>query len=219
MHLCLENHLKNLVALWQGQYKDLDEGRENYCIPNHVWERIGQETALAGNMIPSTFGHCTPNIWSRKHIFTAKDWFYCPKYYNHFMKFNSILKQTIQYSLKEQDIEELEQDVIQYVKEYERYVCFAFVSFFVKTTHPIIAFITSSQLTAFPPAPSLYMHLSISQMTFETTVHPVTIGPSSWNSGAVHYYWQSSHKKSLSPVLHCGSTKLHRCLRPSINST
>ena len=63
MHLCLENHLKNLVALWQGQYKDLDKGRENYCIPNHVWERIGQETALAGDMIGSTFGHCGQDSW------------------------------------------------------------------------------------------------------------------------------------------------------------
>src|SRR5258708_17249855 len=37
MHLCIENHLKNLVALWQGQYKGLDEGRENYCIPDNIW--------------------------------------------------------------------------------------------------------------------------------------------------------------------------------------
>ena len=87
------------------------------------------------------------------------------------------LKQTIQYSLKEQDIQELEQDVIQYVKEYERYICFAFVSKLLCQDNSFhCSIITSSQLTAFPPAPSPYMHLSISQMTFETMVHPVTIG-------------------------------------------
>jgi hypothetical protein len=134
MHLCLENHSKNLVALWQGKYKALDEGRESYCIPDNVWERIGQETALAGDTMPSSFCHRTPNIWTEKHIFTAEDWafwvihiapyvlrnrFSCPKYYKHFMKFNLILKRTIQYSLMEQDLDELEHDIIEYVKEYE----------------------------------------------------------------------------------------------------
>ena len=151
--------------------------------------------------------------------YVLKDQFYHPKYYKHFMKFNSILKWTIQYSLKEQDIEELEQDVIQYVKEYKRYVCFAFVSKLLCQDNSFHYSIYYQFSTTFPPAPSPYMHLSISQMTFETMGHPVTIGPSSWNGGAFHYYWQSSHKKSLSPVSHCGSTKLHSCLRSSINST
>ncbi|KAF8342857.1 uncharacterized protein EI90DRAFT_2964679 [Cantharellus anzutake] len=139
MHLCLENHSKNLVTLWQGKYKGLDEGSESYCIPDNVWEIIGKETALAGNTIPSSFGCHTPNIWSEKHLFTAEDWafwmvhiapyvlrnhFNCPKYYKHFMKFNSILKRaltkhTIQYSFTEQDLDELEQDIVEYVKEYE----------------------------------------------------------------------------------------------------
>jgi hypothetical protein len=134
MHLCLENHSKNLVALWQGKYKGLDEGKESYQLSEAPWERIGQETAQAGDTIPSSFGRRTPNIWTEKHIFTAEDWafwmihiapyvlrnrFNCPKYYKHFMKFNSILKRTIQYSFTEKDLDELEQDIIDYVKEYE----------------------------------------------------------------------------------------------------
>src|SRR5260370_31178361 len=67
MHLCLENHSKNLVALWQGQYKGLDEGQENYCIPDNIWERIGQETTMTGSTIPTSFGHHTPNVWTEKH--------------------------------------------------------------------------------------------------------------------------------------------------------
>jgi hypothetical protein len=134
MHLCLENHSKNLVALWQGKYKGLDEGSESYRIPDNVWERIGLETALAGNTIPSSFGRRTPNIWTEKHLFTAEDWafwmihiapyvlrnrFNRPKYYRHFKKFNSILKRTVQYSFTEQGLDELEQDIVEYVKEYE----------------------------------------------------------------------------------------------------
>jgi hypothetical protein len=113
----------------------LDEGKESYQISEAVWEKIGQETAQAGDTIPSSFGRRTPNIWTEKHIFTAEDWafwmihiapyvlrnrFNRPKYYKHFMKFNSILKRTIQYSFTEQDLGELEEDIVEYVKEYER---------------------------------------------------------------------------------------------------
>ena len=38
------------------------------------------------------------------------------------MKFNSILKQTIQYTFTEEELDVLEQDIIAYVKEYEMYV-------------------------------------------------------------------------------------------------
>ncbi len=107
MHLCLENHSKNLVALWQGKYKDMGEGKEMYHIPNKIWEKIGEETTVSSAMILSTFGCCTPNIWTQKHQFTAEDWsfwmihlapfilkghFNRLKYYKHFMKWNSILK-------------------------------------------------------------------------------------------------------------------------------
>jgi len=90
---------------------------------------------MAGDTIPLSFGHCTPNMWKEKHIFTAEDWAFWmvhiapyvlkdqlahPKYDKHFMNFNSILKQTIQYSFTEHELDVLEQDIIEYVKEYER---------------------------------------------------------------------------------------------------
>ncbi|KAF8316693.1 uncharacterized protein EI90DRAFT_3158848 [Cantharellus anzutake] len=71
------------------------------------------------------------------------------------MKFNSILKRTIQYSFTEKDLDELEQDIVDYVKEYE-----------------IIYYQFSAQrLSACP------------HTTFETMGHHVTIGPSSWSIG------------------------------------
>ena len=94
---------------------------------------------MAGDTIPSSFGHHTLNVWTEKHLFTAEDWafwmihitpyilrgqFTHPKYYKHFMIFNSILKQTVQYSFTEQELDALEQDIIEYVKEYERCASF-----------------------------------------------------------------------------------------------
>ena len=56
MHLCLENHGKNLVSFWKGMYKGMDEGQEEYWILDHVWAVIGKETAAASNTIPALFG-------------------------------------------------------------------------------------------------------------------------------------------------------------------
>src|SRR5258708_21949202 len=55
MHLCLENHGKNLVSFWKGTYKGMDEGWEEYQILDHVWAVIGKETAAASNTIPALF--------------------------------------------------------------------------------------------------------------------------------------------------------------------
>src|SRR5260221_4732528 len=56
MHLCLENHGKNLVSFWKGMYKGMDEGWEEYQILDHVWAVISKETATASNTIPASFG-------------------------------------------------------------------------------------------------------------------------------------------------------------------
>ena len=68
------------------------------------------------------------------HIFTAEDYsfwfihvaphvlknrFARPKYYAHFMKFNKILKLTLQYMFTPEMVAELRQWIIEYVEEYE----------------------------------------------------------------------------------------------------
>ena len=55
MHLVLENHAKNLIHLWKGTYKGLDEGKECYVIADGAWVQIGLETAASSTMIPSSF--------------------------------------------------------------------------------------------------------------------------------------------------------------------
>jgi len=53
------------VALWQGKYKDMGEGKETYCIPKKIWEKIGEETTVSSAMILSAFGHHTPKYGHR----------------------------------------------------------------------------------------------------------------------------------------------------------
>jgi hypothetical protein len=47
MHLLYENVVKNLVKLWKGKFKKLDDGTQDYIIPKHIWEQIGEETVAA----------------------------------------------------------------------------------------------------------------------------------------------------------------------------
>ena len=44
MHLLLENVVKNLVHLWMGKFKGLDDGIEDYIIHDHIWKEIGNKT-------------------------------------------------------------------------------------------------------------------------------------------------------------------------------
>jgi len=45
MHLIYKNLLKNLIQLWTGQFKGLDEGDGSYEFNPKVWEAIGTATA------------------------------------------------------------------------------------------------------------------------------------------------------------------------------
>ena len=56
MHLIWENVIPNLILLWTGEFKGLDEGTGDYEFPSSVWEAIGEATAAAGSTIPTTFG-------------------------------------------------------------------------------------------------------------------------------------------------------------------
>ena len=150
MHLFLENHCQNLLLFWMGKYKDLDEGRENFRIPDAVWIVIGEETAASGSTIPSAFGRRTPNITTERFNFTAEDWafwfiFLAPhilkgrfakeKYYTHFMKLNAIMKLCIKFSLTLADIRNIRSLTVEYVQEYERLLSFIQVNFvFLKLT-------------------------------------------------------------------------------------
>ena len=74
MHLIWENLIKNLVLLWTGEFKGLDEGDEVYELNKTVWEAIGEGTATSGSTIPSAYGAHVPNVAQDKLGCTADMW-------------------------------------------------------------------------------------------------------------------------------------------------
>ncbi|KAJ6579712.1 hypothetical protein DFH09DRAFT_913161 [Mycena vulgaris] len=114
MHLIPENIIKNLLSLWIGDFKGLDEGTGEYQLQSAVIEQVGNACAIAGDTTPAAFGARVPNLATQQHYFTAesytlfttllgpivlRDRFVKPKYYKHFVElvsiFNDCLKLTI----------------------------------------------------------------------------------------------------------------------------
>ncbi|KZT40326.1 hypothetical protein SISSUDRAFT_983480 [Sistotremastrum suecicum HHB10207 ss-3] len=71
MHL-LENILKNMISLWTGDFKGLDQGTGNYVISQDDWTDIGILTANSKASLPSSFGRALPNIHTDRSYFTAE---------------------------------------------------------------------------------------------------------------------------------------------------
>src|SRR5260370_26166917 len=111
---------------------------KGYCTigRGHIrtWMRAIRSTS---STIPSSFTHCTLNIYTEKYLFMAEDYghwflyiapfvlqnrFLMQKFYQHFMLFHKILKTTLQFSITKEEVSMLCETVIKYVREYERYV-------------------------------------------------------------------------------------------------
>src|SRR5258708_15247938 len=73
MHLMFENHFKNKIHIWSGNYKGLSSGQENYNIKPVECEQIHPKTAGSIPLIPSTFSCTLPNIAIELQYYTAKD--------------------------------------------------------------------------------------------------------------------------------------------------
>jgi hypothetical protein len=135
MHLLFENVIKNLVYMWMGKFKGLDAGKECYVIPSAIWEEIGQETVDAVKDIPCAFVRSLGNLAKDSSYFTAEGWafwfmylapillqgrFQKDVYYDHLCELADIMKICIKFSLKHEEIDELEVRIADWVKEYER---------------------------------------------------------------------------------------------------
>jgi hypothetical protein len=114
MHLIPENIVKNLLSLWTGNFKGLDEGIGEYRLQPAVIEQVGHDCVVAGDTTPAAFGARVPNLATQQHYFTAesytlfttllspvvlRDRFAKAKYYKHFLElvriFNDCLSLTI----------------------------------------------------------------------------------------------------------------------------
>jgi hypothetical protein len=131
MHLFFENIVPNLVKLWSGKFKGLDTGTENYEIPEETWGLIWQETAAAVEHIPADFvrvlgetpGYYTAEAWAFWFTYLApillKGRFSDPKYHTHLCAFSDIIKACLRFTSTTEQIEELRQDIIDWVRTYE----------------------------------------------------------------------------------------------------
>lgn len=135
MHLLLENIIKNLFNLWRGTFKGLDSGREDYIITEEVWIEIGKETEAAIPNIPAEFvrklgnpvedqSTMTAEGWSFWFMYVApvvlKDRFMKTRYYKHFMALVKIMKTCTQFTITHHEIDELQEQIINWVIDYEK---------------------------------------------------------------------------------------------------
>jgi len=135
MHLFCENTVQNLFKLWTGKFKGLDSGREEYEIHPKIWQQIGRETADVVKDIPSSFVRVLGNIAEDRSIFTAESWgfwfmyvapivlrgrFIKDKYYVHMCALGKIMKTTLKFELTSDEVDELEEEIIDWVQKYEK---------------------------------------------------------------------------------------------------
>jgi hypothetical protein len=74
MHLIWENLIPNLLKLWTGDFKELDQGTGDYQLAKPVFEAIGEAVATSSDTIPSAFGARVPNPSKDRSYFTAETW-------------------------------------------------------------------------------------------------------------------------------------------------
>lgn len=135
MHLLFQNVVKNLVHLWMGKFKNLDAGSGDFVIPEHIWKEIGIETVAVTRDIPAAFVGTLGNLAGDQTTYTAETWAFwfmyitpillighlSKRYYNHFSLLVNIIKKCIQYSITIDELNELHDNIVKWVKEYERY--------------------------------------------------------------------------------------------------
>ena len=138
MHLIFENLLKNLILLWTGKFKDMNQGSRSYKLAPHVWEAIGAATAASGSTIPSVYGVHPQNIAEDKSVCTADSWsfwalylgpvllknrFLNHTYYNHFICLIKLINLCLQFEISTEDIAKIHAGFIKWVSStYERHV-------------------------------------------------------------------------------------------------
>ncbi|PIL25594.1 hypothetical protein GSI_11342 [Ganoderma sinense ZZ0214-1] len=134
MHLIWENVVKNLMLLWTGKYKDLDEGSENYQFSSAVWDAIGSATADSGNSLPYIFGPRPPNVATDKVSWTADTrsfWtqyiapvllrgrFLHDKYYDHFVELVRLINICLGFDITTAQVNDVRSGFIKWVQKYE----------------------------------------------------------------------------------------------------
>lgn len=134
MHLIYENLIPNLVMLWTGEFKGLNEGSEQYRLDSTVWEAIGKATAESGETIPSAYGPRVRNVKEDRAYLTADMWsfwslylgpvllhrkFKHPKYYDHFIQLVGLLNTCLSFEFTPEGVETIREGFVKWVTKYE----------------------------------------------------------------------------------------------------
>ena len=154
MHLIWENLIPNLISLWTGKFKGLDEGTGDYEFPSSVWEAIGEATATAGSTIPSAFGARPPNLAKHKSQYSAKLWsfwtlylgpvllrrrFRNQRYYRHFIELVRLLQICLQFEITTDEVQTVRDGFINWVQDYEKCVNFVVVETLLMVTQNVLS--------------------------------------------------------------------------------
>ncbi|QRV77986.1 Transposase family Tnp2 protein [Ceratobasidium sp. AG-Ba] len=135
MHLFFENLVPNMIAHWTGKFKQLDQGTGNYELAAGLWDEIGELTAQAGALIPYRFVGTLPDIAKDQNLYKAEAysfwWQYLgpillkdrlnQPYYDHYLLSREIVLRSVKLSITREEVGELEEMVVRWVTEYERY--------------------------------------------------------------------------------------------------
>ncbi|KAJ6554783.1 hypothetical protein B0H19DRAFT_948174 [Mycena capillaripes] len=137
MHLIPENIIKNLLSLWIGDFKGLDEGTGEYRLQSTVIDQVGNACTIAGDTTPTAFGARVPNLATQQHYFTAesytlfttllgpivlRDRFAKPKYYKHFVELVSIFNDCLKLTIDRDYVDvELRRRIAKWVQDFEKY--------------------------------------------------------------------------------------------------
>lgn len=134
MHMII-NIVTMFMDIGEGDFGGIDHSREAYVIPNKTWKTIAKELKACSRTIPSKFVRSMPDLLTERSSFTAESWTFwmmylapillvnrLPEpYYSHFVRFGEIWKLALQLTITTKEIKKLEDMIIEWVFEYERY--------------------------------------------------------------------------------------------------
>ncbi|KAJ6479818.1 hypothetical protein C8R45DRAFT_1006060 [Mycena sanguinolenta] len=137
MHLIPENVVSNLITLLTGDFKGIEDGKEDYKLQPAVINAIGDACVVAGNTTPAAFGARVPNLATERHYYTAESYtiftmllgpvllrnrFSKLKYYKHFLELVSIFNDCLKMSIDRDYVDTvLRGRIVEWVELYEKY--------------------------------------------------------------------------------------------------
>ncbi|EUC56281.1 transposase family Tnp2 protein [Rhizoctonia solani AG-3 Rhs1AP] len=134
MHLLFENLVPNMIKLWTGKFKGLDQGSGNYELEKDVWVLVGKLTAAVLRTVPSSFVGTMPDIAQDESLYKAEAysfWFIYiapivlkgrlkEPYYAHMILMRNVIKMCLLFEITHADIDQLQTMINKWVADYER---------------------------------------------------------------------------------------------------